>query len=180
MIIGLVGLPAAGKGTIAKYLIQAHKAKSLRFSDPLRDIIHRIHREPTREGMSNLAEFLRKEYGKDILIRTLLADTEKEAAGIYVLDGMRYWDEYHVLRERDDFKLWAVDTSFDNRYERICKRGENANETTLTKEAFTKQHTLPTEVMITEIMQKADATLDNNGDIESLHARVDALLKKES
>ena len=177
MIIGLVGLPAAGKGTIGKYLLDKHHAVALRFSDPLRDIIHRVYQDPTREGMSNLAEFLRREYGNDILIQTLLLDTEKSSASLFVLDGMRYWDEYDLLRKRKDFVCWAVDTTLEHRYERIVKRDENASDKGLTLEQFKVQHRLPTEVMIPDMMKKSDATLDNNSDLASLYARVDQLVQ---
>ncbi len=178
MIIGLVGSLAAGKGTVTRYLIDTYGAKSVRFSDPLRDIIHRLYHTETREYMSHLATFLRSEFGDDILVRVLLHDVDATPGKLFVLDGLRYKDEYAVLSRRDDFQLWAVDTALETRYQRIIKRGENAAETELTLEQFTAQHKLPTELFTPELMKKADSTIDNNGDLKALYAQVDSLARK--
>lgn len=176
MIIGLVGPLATGKGTITEYLVKAHGAEAVKFSQPLRDMIHRCYVKETREAMSQLAQLMRGEYGNDILVKTLVKDLENMDVAIAVFDGIRYFDEYNALRERKDFQLWAVDTDLEIRHQRIVKRGENAGEADLTLEQFTKQHELPTEVVIPEIMQQADATINNNGTIEELHAQIDTLV----
>lgn len=179
MIIGLTGPSAAGKGTIVKYLVEKYHAKQIRFSDPLRDIIHRLYQQETRENMSHLATFLRGEFGGDILISTLLKDIEKLEAPIFVLDGMRHLDEYHVLSRRDDFAMWSVDANIRVRYERIIQRGENLNETKLTFEQFEEQHKLKTEEHIPELIEKAYEHIDNNGTVEEMYAQVDAIMKTQ-
>lgn len=177
MIIGLTGLLAAGKGTIVKYLVEKYNARQVRFSDPLRDIIHRLHQEETRENMSHLATFLRGEFGGDILVTTLLKDIEKMDGELFVLDGMRHLDEYNVLSRRDDFHMWSVDAQIKTRFERIIQRGENRGETDLTFEQFQEQHKLKTEEHIPELINKAYEHVDNNGTIEELYAQVDGLMK---
>ncbi len=117
MIIGLTGLLAAGKGAISKYLRENYGAKSIRFSDPLRDILKRVYHDPTRESMAELAVYLRSQFGEDILIQTLLKDIDAAGKSIYILDGLRYPEEYEVLNQRDDFHLWAVDAEI--RWKRI-------------------------------------------------------------
>ena len=178
MIIGLVGPLATGKGTITEYLVKTHGAKAVKFSQPLRDIIHRVYKKETREDMSALAQFLRSQYGNDILVRTLIQDIEKMDVAIAVFDGIRYFDEYNALKERSDFVLWAVDADIAIRHNRINLRGENADDSTVTLEEFKKQHKLPTEVNIPEIMEKADAHIHNNGTLEELYAHIDALVEK--
>lgn len=180
MIIGLTGPLATGKGTITEYLVKQHGAKSVKFSQPLRDIIHRVYKKETREDMSGLAQFLRAHYGNDILVRTLIQDLEKMDVAIAVFDGIRYFDEYNALKERQDFVLWAVDADVATRHQRISVRGENADDNTVTLQEFKKQHELPTEVNIPEIMKKADAHIDNNGTREALYAQIDALVEKFS
>ncbi|MFH1236231.1 MAG: AAA family ATPase [Parcubacteria group bacterium] len=178
MIIGLTGPLAAGKGTIVKYLVENYQARQVRFSDPLRDIIHRLYKDQTRENMSHLATFLRSEFGGNILIDTVLEDIKKMDGSLFVLDGMRHIDEYRILSERHDFRMWAVDADMKTRYERIIKRGENASDTTLTYDRFQKQHELITEVHISELMAKAHEHIDNNGSFEDLYAQVEVLMKK--
>ncbi|MFZ6036233.1 MAG: AAA family ATPase [Patescibacteria group bacterium] len=176
MIIGLTGPLATGKGTLTKYLVERHGAKAVKFSQPLRDMIHRLYVQETRPAMSKLAELMRSQYGNDILVKTLIKDLESMDVTIAVFDGIRYFDEYNALKERPDFQLWAVDTDLDIRFQRITKRGENADDATLTLEQFTQQHSLPTEQAIPDLMQRADATIDNNGSLDELYAQVDKLI----
>lgn len=176
MIIGLTGPLATGKGTITEYLTSTHGAKAVKFSQPLRDMIHRCYVQETREAMSQLAQLMRAAYGNDILVRTLIKDLESMDVSIAVFDGIRYFDEFNALKERPDFQLWAVDTDLPIRYERIVTRGENAGEADLTLEQFTQQHELPTEQAIPELMTKADVTINNNGTLDELYAQIDKLV----
>ncbi|MFA5030129.1 MAG: AAA family ATPase [Patescibacteria group bacterium] len=178
MIIGLVGPLAAGKGTITTYLTEKHGARSVKFSKPLRDIIHRVYKQETREYMSSLAQFLRAQFGNDILVRTLIQDIEHMDVSIAVFDGLRYFDEYNALKERSDFRLWAIDADMEIRHKRILQRGENADDTTVTFEEFKKQHELATEINIPEIMKKADAHINNNGSLADLYSQVDKLIQE--
>lgn len=178
MIIGLTALPAAGKGTISAYLVAHYAAKTMRFSDPLRDAIRRFYQDPTRESMSHLGTFVRNEFGNDILIRTLLQDIEQVEAPVHVLDGMRMFDEYHVLSQRKDFEMWAVDTDIKKRYQRIIKRDENKSDLALTFEQFQTQHQLPTEVDMPKLLKRANVTIDNNGDLDTLYQTVDAQMER--
>ncbi|MFA6909022.1 MAG: AAA family ATPase [Patescibacteria group bacterium] len=173
MIIGLTGLPAAGKGTVAKYLVDRYKAKQIRFSDPLRDIAARLYVKPTREHLSHLGVFVRSEFGVDVLEQTLLKDIEKTSHPLYVLDGVRFLDEIEALSKRPDFSLWALDTTFEKRYERIIKRGENSGEKLLSKEQFEAHQNLETERSIPDVMKKAAVLIDNNGTIDELYKKVD-------
>lgn len=176
MIIGLTGPLASGKGTITKYLAEKYYAKAVKFSQPLRDMIHRCYVKETRNAMSELAQLMRKEYGNDILVRTLIQDLEKMDVPVAVFDGIRYEDEYKALRERKDFVLWAIDADDKKRYERLVSRGENDGDAALTFEAFKKQHELATEQMIPELMKKADVMIDNNESLEELYKRIDEIM----
>lgn len=178
MIIGLTGPLAAGKGTTATYLVEKYGAQTVKFSDPLRDILKRIYHDPTRESMSELAVYLRSKFGQDILIQTLLKDIEAKGDGIFVLDGLRYREEYDVLSQRDDFHLWALEAELETRYQRIIQRDENASDKSLTLEQFKAQHNLPTEQFTPELVQKAETTFNNNGTAEELYVQVDAAIKK--
>jgi len=178
MIIGLVGLGGSGKGTITAYVTKKYGAKTVKFSQPLRDIIHRMYKQETRDDMADLAEFLRRHYGNDILVQTLMKDLEKMDIDIVVFDGIRYADEFNALKKRKDFVLWSVDAEIKTRFDRIHIRGENADDSTLTFDAFKQQHELPTEKPIPGIMKQADFALDNNGTLDELYSQVDSLVEK--
>ena len=178
MIIGITGLPGAGKGTAAAYLVEKYGVKSYRFSTPLRDILNRVYQPITRRNMQELARILRELFGKDVLGETLLKDLEKERSPLAIMEGMRYQDEYNILKNNPSFKLVAVEVPFDIRLQRIRERGENEDDTTLTPEQFAKQHEHETERGIADLIKFADYHVDNSGSVDALHQQLDAIVKK--
>ncbi|MBU0761475.1 MAG: hypothetical protein KKD39_00470, partial [Candidatus Altiarchaeota archaeon] len=70
-VYGLIGPIASGKSIVADYLIKEKCASYYRFSDVLRDILIRIHKENTRENLQGLGVALRNVFGDDILAETL-------------------------------------------------------------------------------------------------------------
>ncbi|RJO58970.1 hypothetical protein C4546_04025 [Candidatus Parcubacteria bacterium] len=178
MIIGLTGLPGAGKGTVTAYLSEKYGAVTRKFSDPIRDIIKRLYQPITREHMQGLGSFLRKEFNPNIFAETLLNDLSRENQKLIVLDGFRYEDEYQLFRKREDFIFVAVEASLENRFARIKLRPENAGDQNLTLEHFKLQHEFETEQAIPGLIMRADFRLDNNGDKPQLFGQADELMKK--
>ena len=80
IILGLVGEIAAGKSTATEYLKQKYGAVSFRFSDPLRDILARLHIENSRPNLQALSTFLRRQYGEDLLSKVMALDAGQSPA----------------------------------------------------------------------------------------------------
>lgn len=176
MILGITGLPGAGKGTAAAYLVAKHGAVTRRFSQPLWDILARLHQPQTRENMQQLAQTLRAMFGNDIFAETLLKDLEQEKSRLIVMEGFRYEDEYVMLKRRPDFIFLGIEAAFDTRLARIQQRSEKADDQTMTAAQFKLQHEYKTEQHIPALIAKADHRLDNNGTREQLYAQLDALV----
>ena len=64
------------------------------------------------------------------------------------------------------------------RYERLIKRGENADDNSKTYEQFLEDHKRSTEMSIPEVVARATEHVDNNGSLEELYSQLDALVKK--
>lgn len=178
MVIGITGLPGAGKGTVAAYLVEKYGAKAYRFSTPLRDILIRVYQPVTRENLQKLAASLRGLFGVNVFAETLLQDLQKEPSPLVVMEGFRYQDEYRILRQHPGFVFVAVEATFDTRLQRIQSRTENVGDAQVTSESFAKQHEFETERAIPELIAQADHHIDNSGTVEQLKAQVDALMAK--
>jgi len=74
IILALAGEMGCGKGTLTKYLVAKYDAEVYRFSNPLRDILDRMHREKSRDTMQQLSTALRQIFGDDVLSEIILAD----------------------------------------------------------------------------------------------------------
>lgn len=178
LIIGLVGKIASGKGTIASYLTQKYQAEVFGFSTPLRDVLKRLYQEASRPNMANLSSSLRELFGQDLLSRTITQDLQQAKSDIAVLDGIRRLPDIEGAKKLPNFKLVQVVTEEKHRYERLIKRHQNPDDATKTFEDFLADEQKEADRGIPEIMTLAEYTINNDGDLESLHQRVDELLEK--
>ena len=175
-IIGLVGLMASGKGTVAQYLKKEKGAKVFRFSTPLRDVLERLHCEISRTNMQNTSQALREALGQDLLAKVVANDTKTSQKEIVVVDGIRRWQDIKYLKKMDNFILVSLKVDPKIRYERLVARGENEGDKEKTYEEFLEDHKKETEITIPEIMESADRVINNNGNLEELYKQIDKLI----
>lgn len=178
LIIGLVGKIASGKGTVASYLAQNYQAEVFGFSTPLRDVLKRLYQDASRPNMANLSSSLRELFGQDLLSRTITEDLQQAKSDIAVLDGIRRLPDIEGAKKLPNFKLVQVITEKNHRYERLTKRGQNPDDTTKTFEDFLADEQKEADRQIPQIMELAEFTLNNDGDLASLYTQIEELLTK--
>ncbi len=176
LIFGITGQIAAGKDTVANYIISKTKAKTFKFSQVLRDILKRVHQEPSRDSMQKLSTYLRQNFGEDVLAKIIYEDIKSSNDEVIVIDGVRRYADIKELKSLDGFKLVYVDTSIENRYSRIIKRGENSDDNTKTFDEFKKDNEKEAESQVLDLKDIADIIIDNNGDIEELYKQIDSIV----
>ena len=178
LILGFAGEIASGKGTAASYFLAHHKATAFRFSTILRDVIRRLHQSEDRDTMQRLSTTLRKEFGEDLLAKVMFEDAKNAADLLVVIDGVRRLEDVKYLRAIPEFKLCYVTAPSRTRYERLVKRGENADDLTKTYEQFESDHQREPEREIKQLEPFAAEVVDNSGTLPELHAQLDAIVKK--
>lgn len=178
IVLGITGEIAGGKGTIAKYLMEKHSATSHRFSTALRDVANRMHLEETRENLQKISTIFRENFDDNILSRVIYEDVKNDDNNLIVIDGVRRMADIEFLKKLPGFKLVYVDAQMKIRYERITKRGENADDNAKTFEEFEKDHQREAELQIKDLKDKADVVIDNNGTFDDLYKQVDEIVKK--
>ena len=82
IIIGLVGEMVSGKDTVANYLTKKYHSQTISFSQPLRDILDRLYLPQTRINLANLGIILRREFGQDILAKTIVSEIKTSPKNI--------------------------------------------------------------------------------------------------
>lgn len=177
IILGLVGEPASGKGTAVKYLEKKYGASSHRFSNPLRDILNRLHLKVDRKNMQDISIILRNHFGQDLLAKIISQDAENDPSKIIIVDGVRRPADIEYLKKLPEFKLVYITTDMKTRYERLIQRGENTDDNNKTFEQFIKEHDVETESNIPNIGKTADFKIDNSKGLEEFHAQIDSLIK---
>lgn len=178
IIIGLVGPIASGKGVTKKYLETKYKAKHCKFSTPLRDILIRLRVDISRDNIIDLSTILRERYGQDLLAKVIASDASRLDSDIVVVDGVRRLDDIEHLSTLPHFKLVRVEADPKIRYERMKTRNENVGDAEKTFGEFMEDHERETEATIPEVMEKAEYSLNNDGNLEDLHQQIDDLISK--
>src|SRR3989344_6086325 len=108
IVLAFTGRMASGKGSASDFFVEKHRAKKVRFSEPLRDILDRLYLEQNRDNMQELSRVLRKDFGEDLLAMTIIRDIEKLGTGLVVVDGARRLADISALRALPDFYLVAM------------------------------------------------------------------------
>lgn len=180
IILGLVAELAGGKGTVSKYVVEKYGGSSHRFSTMLRDILSRIYLPDSRENMQRLSTILRQNFGEDTLAKVMAEDVKKDKHKVIAVDGVRRPADIKYLKKILGFKLVFIETSIENRFERIKKRGENPDDSTKTLEQFKKDQEGEADAQIRSLKDQADYVIDNNGTFEELYQQVDEIINKMS
>jgi dephospho-CoA kinase len=177
-IIGLTGLISSGKGAVVEYLVKKHGASSYRYSTILRDILDRVYREQSRKNMTILSDWLRKNFGQDILSNVLAKDIKKDKNKLIVFDGIRRLPELKIFKKIPGFILISVVSDEKIRYRRLIARNENAGDSKKTFKQFLSDHQGVSDYEIPKVMKLADFEISNNGRLNDLFKQIDQIVIK--
>lgn len=175
-VIGIIGMPASGKGTIAEYIERVYGTPKLRFSDALSTILERLGIEKTRDHQITLSEVLRETCGEDILSRAIQIGIATSPAETLIVDGVRREGDIATLKAVSSFHLLGVDADARTRYERSRQREEKSGESELSFEDFQKLDQRSTEVTTRALMASAEIIFDNNKTKDSLYQQINEYL----
>ena len=178
IIIGIVGEIAAGKGTAAEYLKDKYGAAIFKFSTSMRDVAARMYLEPTRENIQKVSTVLRAGFGEDIFAKVMANDAARSDSEMIITDGIRRPNDIVELAKLPGFHLVAIIAEENTRFDRVKARNENADDAMKTWEQFQKDASAEPEMRIRDIAAKAEFTINNNGSIEDLRRKLDAIIAK--
>ncbi len=177
ILIGIIGENGSGKDTFCEFLKEIHpSAQFIRFSDPLREMLSVLFEEIKREDQQWLANNLRERFGEDILTGAVERKIERSHNDLYVLNGIRVWEDFHFLKEKEGYLVY-VTADQRTRWERLKKRGEKEDDGSSFEE-FLKKEDNPTERDIPKIGKEAHFVVDNNGSLENLKEEALKIIKE--
>ena len=179
MIIGLTGTFAAGKGTVAEYLIgKGFQYYSL--SDELRLLLREKSIASTRDNLQKAGNSLRAKYGSgflaDLVVRRLRGAPSVQKS---VVDGIRNLGEVQALGQLKNFYLVAVDAPVDIRYERAKQRGSERDPKSFSVFLTQEKREMAgnsTEQQVAACMKSADFTVNNSSDYKKLYKQIEKVL----
>lgn len=177
-IIGIAGMIATGKGTIANYLVEHYGATTFRFSEILQEVLSLYDLEQSRQNIQTLSTMLRQSFGENVLAKSLVKKTKNSTASLIVIDGVRRLIDTTELKTLANFHLIGVVADPQIRYQRHLDRGRLAGDREMTFAEFQQRDLAETELQIPSVVTSADYTIDNSGSHEALYQQIDAMMAK--
>ncbi|HME55180.1 MAG TPA: AAA family ATPase [Candidatus Lokiarchaeia archaeon] len=122
-VIGLVGMPGAGKSTCIEHL-QSGGAKIINMGDMVREQVTLAGLPITHENLGKMAEALREQRGHDVVAQLTAEKVAKiaEDGDLVIIDGLRSMHEVEFFRTQWQFPIVAVHSSPETRYARLRER----------------------------------------------------------
>ena len=164
LIVGLTGMPGAGKTTVANYLSQKG-IPLLVMGDVVREVAENDGLELTSDNLAKLMLRLRKKNGPEavahlIVNKIKLMKKEDKQLSVVIVDGIRSMAEVRLLRRIGSVKLLAIHGSTFTRYTHVRERGRSDVPSNLGE--FDKRDKIEMDVGISNAIALADETISNN------------------
>jgi dephospho-CoA kinase len=124
-VIGVVGLPASGKGEFSKIAAEMG-VPVIVMGDMIRNAVKEAGLDPTDANLGAMANSLRAEQGMDAIAHLCIPEIQRQTAPLVLVDGIRGDAEVAVFRRNfPAFTLISIDSSFETRLARIKERGRS-------------------------------------------------------
>jgi len=180
MIIGITGTDGAGKGTVVEYLVQ----KGFKHYSARSFILLEIERQglpTTRNQMRLTANELRRTHGNAFVIQQAFAAAQATGEKDVIIESVRALAEAEFLKQNGGILL-AVDAEQALRFKRVHARRSESDQVSFAEfcahEELEKNDPDPNGMQKAAVIAMADATIENNGSLEELHAQVDTFLEQ--
>lgn len=176
-VICLTGMPGAGKSTVAGFL-KDNGFYIITMGDVIRDKAKEKNLPLDDKSLGELMKNFRKTHGNDIIAKlTVTRIKDLKDKSLIVVDGIRSYDEYEVLKSIGFVKLLAVHASSIIRYDHIKNR--DRSDTPTNHESFLERDEREMSVGISRAIALADESISNNNlKIDDLRLQVVMMVEK--
>ena len=175
-VIGVVGLPASGKGEFSK-IAAGMGIPVVVMGDRIREAVKEAGLEPSDTNFGATANRLRVENGMDAIARLCIPAIRNQAAPLVLIDGIRGDTEVALFRHHfAGFTLISIDSSFENRLARIAARARSDDFTSA--DALRNHDEREIAWGLGKALEGADIHIRNEGTLEEFSGEVHRLLDR--
>jgi dephospho-CoA kinase len=173
-VIGVVGMPASGKGEFSK-IAAGMGIPVIVMGDMIRKAVQEAGLEPNDTNFGLTANRLRSERGMDAIAQLCVPEIRKQTAPLVLVDGIRGDTEISLFRKNfAGFTVISIDSSFENRLTRIAARARSDDFTTA--DALRNRDTRELGWGLGNALEMADLHLENEGSLDEFTRDVQHLL----
>jgi dephospho-CoA kinase len=175
-VIGVVGLPASGKGEFSR-IAGLSGIPIVVMGDVIREAVREAGLPETDRNLGETAEALRAKEGMDAIARRCIPRIEGQSAPVVLVDGIRGDAEVDLFRVHfPRFFLIGVDAPFEVRRERLSRRGRSDDFSDPGE--LVERDRREIRWGLSRALAHADYTLENAGTLEEFEQEVRAVLRE--
>lgn len=186
MIIGVTGGHSSGKGDACEFISKKYDFGIESYGNEVRQEaqLRGIFCDPKyyRKSLQKLGDNLRIENGVNYWSKRIHSKMTKEKN--YVIDGLRYVEDVEFFRNKEDFKLVGIYSSFFTRALRTIEKRRSRKEDEISFDEFrvvdkNDRFGLPGVGQQTQAcFDKSDYIITNEGSMEELNTSISNLIDK--
>ena len=175
ILIGVAGMPGAGKATVEE-IVKSMGYPVVVMGDEIRDEAKRRGLKPTPENLGMVMLKLREEEGPNIVAERCIPKIEKAKGKIVVVDGIRSPYEVEEFKRRfPNFTLIAIHASPETRFQRLFKRRRSDDPRGW--DTFAERDLRELSVGLGDVVAMADYMIVNEGTKNQLKRHVGEVLE---
>ena len=175
IVVGIVGMPGAGKATINEMAKQRGFAVVV-MGNEIREETRRRGLLPTPENIGKIMLRLRKEEGPAVVAKRCISKIEKAKESVVFVDGIRSLHEVEEFKRHfPNFILVAVHSSPETRFQRLFRRKRSDDPEGW--ETFLKRDLRELSVGLGNAMAIADYMIVNEGSKEEFKVKIREVLE---
>jgi dephospho-CoA kinase len=174
-LIAFVGMPASGKSEAAA-IAKKLGIPVVNMGDVVREETARRGLTPTDENIGGTGTALRREDGMDVIAKRCIPKIRSIKSKIVVVDGIRNINEIEYYKNEfgNDFRLIAINTPFEIRFERVKKRARSDDMKSM--DELKRRDEREKGWGLERAIEKAEINSDNTGSIEEFRKKMEQLL----
>ena len=173
-VIGVVGLPASGKGEFSKIAAESG-IPVIVMGDMIRAAVSQAGLKPTDANFGATANRLRAENGMDAIAALCVPEINSKKTPLVLVDGIRGDAEVRLFRKHfPGFTLISIDSSFEKRLDRIRARGRS-DDFVLPESLHTRDER-EMNWGLDKALAEADINIKNEGSLEEFSTAVISVL----
>ena len=173
-ILGIVGMPGAGKSTAIQ--VGSEFAPVIVMGDIVRKETAKRGLEITPQNLGKTAQTLRKESGTDVIARKCMSKIHQLPNKTVIVDGLRSLHEVKLFKTEFSVQIVAITVEKELRHRWLMGRGRLDDSKHL-KDILTRDQR-EIDFGILGVIENADFTIQNSGTIEDLGKKCTTLFQK--
>ncbi|MDI6701601.1 AAA family ATPase [Methanothermobacter wolfeii] len=171
MVIGVSGMPGAGKGVVSR-IAESMGFVVIRMGDVIRDEARRRGEDP---GVT--AVRLRKEHGKYVVAEKCVEIIKNSDADMFLIEGIRSPYEVEIFKRNfPGFRVISIFSSRKTRFRRLKRRRREDDSSEYTK--FVERDERELGFGIGDVIASSDYMIVNEGPIWKIKKQAESIIKK--